>query len=247
MNADAIVAEKLSRHFGGFKAVNRISLSVGAGEVFGFLGANGAGKTTAIRMFCGLLAPTSGQGSVAGFNICTQAESVKHSIGYMSQKFSLYQDLTGRENLNFYGSAYGLSGSDVSDRIKELIDRLGLSQFIDRRTGTLPLGWRQRLALAAALLHQPRILFLDEPTGGVDPVFRRMFWNILYGFAHEGVTIFVTTHHMDEAEYCERISIMHRGKIVAMGQPRELVQSHGSLDLQEMLIDLIRQQERNGE
>jgi len=247
VNTDAVVAENLSRHFGDFKAVDRISLSVGTGEIFGFLGANGAGKTTAIRMFCGLLAPTSGKGSVAGFDIDTHAESIKRSIGYMSQKFSLYQELTGRENLHFYGSAYDLSGNDVIDRIKELSDRLGLSRFLDRRTEFLPLGWRQRLALAATLLHRPRILFLDEPTAGVDPVFRRKFWRILYDLAHEGVTVFVTTHYMDEAEYCKRVSIMHRGKIVVMGAPRELIQSHGASDLQEMFIDLVRHREENGE
>lgn len=245
MDHDAIVVEDLSKHFGEFKAVDKISLTVKTGEIFGFLGANGAGKTTAMRMLCGLLAPTSGKGSVAGNDIFTQPEAIKLSIGYMSQKFSLYQDLTGRENLSFYGAAYNLSGKEVNDRLKELSERLQLAQFIDRRTHLLPLGWRQRLALAAALLHRPRILFLDEPTGGVDPVFRRKFWDFLYELANEGVTIFVTTHYMDEAEYCERISIMHRGKIIVMGQPNELVRSNNAKDLQTMFIDLIREQEEN--
>lgn len=247
MNHDAIVAEDLSRHFGDFKAVDKITLTVKTGEIFGFLGANGAGKTTAIRMLCGLLAPTSGQGRVAGHDIFTQPEAIKLSIGYMSQKFSLYQDLTGRENLSFYGSAYGLSQKEVAERLKYLSERLELSRFIDRRTQSLPLGWRQRLALAAALLHQPRILFLDEPTGGVDPVFRRKFWDYLYALAHEGVTIFVTTHYMDEAEYCERISIMHQGRIVVMGPPRELLRAEGARDLQSMFISLIQKEEaKNG-
>jgi len=246
MNTDAVVAENLSRRFGSFIAVDKLSLTVERGEIFGFLGANGAGKTTAIRMFCGLLAPSSGRGSVAGHDINTQSEAIKHSIGYMSQKFSLYADLNGRENLRFYGAAYGLPAREVDDGIARLSDRLGLSRFMDRRTEALPLGWRQRLALAAALLHRPRILFLDEPTGGVDPVFRRRFWDILYDLAHEGVTVFVTTHYMDEAEYCGRISIMHHGKIVVMGAPRQLVASHGSPDLQTLFIDLIREREANG-
>lgn len=247
MNSNAITAENLSRHFGTFKAVDQISLSVRTGEIFGFLGANGAGKTTAIRMFCGLLEPTSGKGTVAGYDVFTQPEAIKQSIGYMSQKFSLYQDLTGNENLSFYASAYGLTRKELNDRLKELSERLELSTFIDRRAQSLPIGWRQRLALAAALLHRPRILFLDEPTGGVDPVFRRKFWDFLYSLAHEGVTIFVTTHYMDEAEYCERISIMHQGKIVVMGPPRELVQKQGAEDLQTMFIDLIRDREANNE
>lgn len=236
---EAVVVRDLSRHFGDFKAVDQISLDVKSGETFGFLGANGAGKTTTIRMLCGLLAPTSGSGTVAGFDIIRQSENIKRSIGYMSQKFSLYPDLTGKENLAFYGAAYGLSPAETDSRIKELSDRLNLHDFINRQTASLPVGWRQRLALGASLLHRPRILFLDEPTSGVDPVFRRKFWQILYEFAEEGVTVFVTTHYMDEAEYCGRISIMHLGKIVECGKPLELIDRHRSANLEELFIDLI--------
>ena len=193
-NTDAVKIENLTKKFGHFTAVDRISLSVRTGEIFGFLGANGAGKTTAIRMLCGLLLPTSGNGRVAGFDILTQSELIKRTIGYMSQKFSLYPDLTGRENIYFYGAAYGLGKNAIADRLKVLSDRLKLHEFLDRPTASLPIGWRQRLALAVATLHQPRIIFLDEPTGGVDPVFRRRFWAVLYELAEEGVTIFVTTN-----------------------------------------------------
>ncbi len=242
---EAVVVRDLSRHFGSFKAVDEISLSVKTGETFGFLGANGAGKTTTIRMLCGLLAPSSGTGTVAGFDIVRQTEKIKRSIGYMSQKFSLYPDLTGKENLMFYGAAYGLSNADTASRIRELSDRLNLHDFIDRLTASLPVGWRQRLALGASLLHRPRVLFLDEPTSGVDPVFRRKFWQLLYEFAEEGVTVFVTTHYMDEAEYCGRISIMHQGKIVECGRPLDLVDRYGSSNLEELFIDLISS--RNGD
>ena len=243
MNEVAVHTEHLSRHFGSFKAVDRISLTVESGEIFGFLGANGAGKTTAIRMLCGLLLPTSGTGRVAGFDIHSEYEMIKKNIGYMSQKFSLYRDLTGRENLFFYGSAYGLSKAQVRKRIVELSDRLALHEFVDRLSGSLSAGWRQRLALAASLLHQPRILFLDEPTGGVDPLFRRTFWQILYQLAAEGVTVFVTTHYMDEAEYCGRISIMHAGRIIELGKPRELISRHGAPNLEDLFISLIRSKE----
>lgn len=244
MNAgNAVVIDNLSRHFRSFKAVDRISLEVRTGETFGFLGANGAGKTTTIRMLCGLLSPTSGTGTVAGFDINRQAEEIKKSIGYMSQKFSLYPDLTGKENLSFYGAAYGLTRQEVRERTAELTDRLSLGDFIDRLTKSLPVGWRQRLALGVSLLHRPRILFLDEPTSGVDPVFRRKFWQILYELAEEGVTVFVTTHYMDEAEYCGRISIMHQGRIVEAGQPYELIRKHRSENLEELFIDLIKNRE----
>jgi ABC-2 type transport system ATP-binding protein len=239
----AVELKELTRTFGSFTAVDRISLTVRPGEIFGFLGANGAGKTTAIRMMCGLLLPSGGSGSVAGYDILTQSEKIKHSIGYMSQKFSLYPDLTGRENMQFYGSAYNLDRKHLRDRIATLIPLLSLDDFIDRRAGTLPVGWRQRLALSVALLHKPRILFLDEPTGGVDPVFRRRFWDVLYNLAAEGVTIFVTTHYMDEAEYCGRISIMHRGEIVSLGKPFDLVREAGAKDLEEMFIGLIENRE----
>jgi len=244
-NREAVIVRDLSRRFGTFKAVDEISLSVKEGETFGFLGANGAGKTTTIRMLCGLLAPTSGSGMVAGFDITRQTENIKRSIGYMSQKFSLYPDLTGKENLAFYGAAYGLSTADTDSRITELSDRLGLHDFVDRPTSSLPVGWRQRLALGASLLHRPRILFLDEPTSGVDPVFRRKFWQLLYEFAEEGVTVFVTTHYMDEAEYCGRISIMHQGKIVECGKPLELVDRYGSSNLEELFINLISGRNRD--
>lgn len=244
MNAEPMVTvEHLTRRFGSFTAVNDISLTVERREIFGFLGANGAGKTTAIRMLCGLLLPTSGSGTVAGYDIIRQTEAIKRTIGYMSQRFSLYPDLTGRENLGFYAAAYGLSRNQTRRRIAELADRLNLNEFIDRQTRALPVGWRQRLALAAAIMHEPSILFLDEPTGGVDPVFRRRFWDILYALAESGVTIFVTTHYMDEAEYCGRISIMHRGEIVEIGKPYDLVEKHRAASLEDMFIDLIRSRE----
>ncbi|MBI5267578.1 MAG: ABC transporter ATP-binding protein [candidate division Zixibacteria bacterium] len=238
--------DHLTRRFGSFTAVDQISLEVYEGEIFGFLGANGAGKTTAIRMLCGLLLPTSGGGHVAGFDVLTQSEQIKKSIGYMSQKFSLYVDLSARQNLEFYGAAYNLDRRTLADQIAALTQRLSLGEFIDRPAGSLPVGWRQRLALAAALLHKPRILFLDEPTGGVDPVFRRTFWGLLYQLAEEGVTIFVTTHYMDEAEYCNRISIMHAGRIIEMGRPFDLVRDHGAANLEDMFINLIRAQETTG-
>lgn len=244
MSQPAVVIENLSRRFGQFKAVDSISLTVSQGETFGFLGANGAGKTTTIRMLCGLLMPTSGGGKVAGFDIYTQPEQIKKQIGYMSQKFSLYPDLTGRENMHFYAAAYGLPRSYVHQRITTLSSRLSLHNFIDRRADSLPVGWRQRLALGVALLHEPKILFLDEPTAGVDPVFRRKFWEILYELAEEGVTIFVTTHYMDEAEYCGRISIMHQGRIVELGRPFDLIQKLGCDSLEDTFIKLIRSKEQ---
>jgi ABC-2 type transport system ATP-binding protein len=243
MSARAVEIIEMSRVFGSFKAVDRISLTVQTGEIFGFLGANGAGKTTTIRMLCGLLRPTSGSGRVAGYDVYTEYEMIKKNIGYMSQRYSLYKDLTGYENLLFYGSAYALSKKDISDRVKELSKALELDEFINRLSGDIPTGWRQRLALAASLLHRPKILFLDEPTGGVDPVFRRKFWQILYQLAENGITIFVTTHYMDEAEYCGRISIMHAGKIIEVGKPRFLVNSYQVKNLEELFIKLIRSRE----
>ena len=242
----AVVLQDLTRRFDGFTAVDGVSLSVDYGEIFGFLGPNGAGKTTVIRMLCGLLVPTSGRGRVNGHDIWNEPERIKRSIGYMSQKFSLYRDLNGRENLEFYGSVYGLRGRDLRRRMDEVSEDLDLKAFIGRPTGSLPGGWRQRIALAAAILHKPRILFLDEPTGGVDPIFRRRFWEILYGLADRGLTLFVTTHYMDEAEFCRRISIMHRGKIVEMGTPHEVIQRHGGGDLQETFIRLIGEEQRSG-
>jgi ABC-2 type transport system ATP-binding protein len=240
MNGFAVDIENLTRKFGSFTAVDNLSLSVNRGEIFGFLGANGAGKTTAIRMLCGLLEPTSGTGQVAGFDINKEYEQIKKGIGYMSQKFALYPDLTGRENLEFYGAAYNLDKKTVRARIAELTERLSLGEFIDRISGRLPVGWRQRLALSVAIIHRPQVVFLDEPTGGVDPVFRRTFWGLLYELAEEGVTIFVTTHYMDEAEFCGRISIMHAGKLVEIGKPHELVAKYHAKNLEDMFIDLIR-------
>ena len=245
--APAVIINNLTKKFGDFTAVGNISLTVHKGEIFGFLGANGAGKTTAIRMLCGLLLPTSGEGKVNDFDIYKENDEIKKTIGYMSQNFSLYNDLTAYENLWFYGSVYRLKPSALKERIKELSEYLALGKFIDEKTGLLPLGWRQRLALAAALLHRPQILFLDEPTGGVDPVFRRRFWELLYQLADNGTTLFVTTHYMDEAEYCRRISIMHLGEIVEMGSPAELIARHGQPDLQELFISLIKSKESNAQ
>lgn len=240
MNGTAVSLDHLTKKFGHFTAVDDLSLTVNEGEIFGFLGANGAGKTTAIRMLCGLLLPTSGTGHVGGYSILTESEKIKRTIGYMSQKFALYQDLTARENLQFYGAAYNLDAKTVRRRIEELTEQLSLGEFINRLSGSLPTGWRQRLALAVAILHQPKIVFLDEPTGGVDPIFRRTFWSLLYRMADAGVTIFVTTHYMDEAEYCGRISIMHAGKLIEVGKPVDLVRKHQAKNLEDMFIDLIR-------
>lgn len=221
-----IKAEKLTRKFGDFTAVDAISFEVRKGEIFGFLGANGAGKTTAMRMLCGLLSPSSGEASVAGFDIRTQTEKLKKNIGYMSQKFSLYEDLTIAENFRFYGGIYGLSKKQVNQRMDEMLERLDLEASRKSIVGSLPLGWKQKLAFSLALLHRPEVVFLDEPTGGVDPITRRQFWEMIYAAADEGVTIFVTTHYMDEAEYCHRVSIMVDGKIEALDQPDKLKKNY---------------------
>lgn len=242
-----VSADKLTRRFGKFTAVNAISFSVYRGEIFGFLGANGAGKTTAIRMLCGLLLPTSGEGRVLDFDINKDSEKIKRAIGYMSQKFSLYPDLTGRENMQFYADAYGLNAAYTRQRMNEVSEQLELQDFLSEPCGKLPLGWRQRLALGVSILHEPRLLFLDEPTAGVDPEFRRRFWTLLYGMADYGTTIFVTTHYMDEAEYCHRISIMDQGAIVTIGAPHELKQEHGQNNLDDLFIDLIRKDDTRAE
>ncbi len=239
MEGTAVVARGLTRRFGDFVAVDAIDLDVSRGEIFGFLGANGAGKTTAIRMLCGLLAPTSGEASVDGISI-HRAEAVKRRIGYMSQKFSLYGDLTVSENITFYGGVYGLTTDEIKEQSRELISRLGLQPYHNKLTASLPVGFKQRLALGCAVLHQPRILFLDEPTGGVDPVARREFWDLIYELADRGATIFVTTHYMDEAEYCGRVSIMDKGKIVAIGTPGELKQRTATATMQEVFLNVVR-------
>jgi ABC-2 type transport system ATP-binding protein len=218
----AIVVQNLSRHFDGFKAVDDISFEVHRGEIFGFLGPNGAGKSTTIRMLNGLLLPTSGQGRVGGFDIIRENEQIKSHIGYMSQRFSLYEDLTAEENLNFFGGVYGLSASRLKERITEVLTLVGLEERRGELTRNLALGLKQRLALASAIIHQPPILFLDEATSGVDPISRRNFWDLIYAMAEEGRTILVTTHYMDEAEFCDRLVLIYQGRIIAQGTPSEL-------------------------
>jgi ABC-2 type transport system ATP-binding protein len=240
MNEHSVVVKDLAKSFGDFVAVDRVSFEVRAGEIFGLLGANGAGKTTTIRMLAGLLRPTSGGGTVDGWDVNTQHERVKRSIGYMSQKFSLYNDLTVKENLQFFGGVYGLSRAGIEERTAELNDDLGLGEWLDRRTGSLPLGFKQRLALGAAILHKPAIVFLDEPTSGVDPIARRHFWEIINSLAAAGVTIIVTTHYMDEAEYCNRLCIMHAAKIVSLGSPAELKARHGMHSIEDVFVRLVR-------
>ena len=232
----AVRAQGLTRRFGSFTAVDGLSLEVEQGEIFGFLGANGAGKTTAIRMFCGLLGPSAGEAWVDGLPLSTQSEEIKRRIGYMSQRFGLYDDLSVLENLEFYGGIYGLVGEDIRARGDDLLGRLGLSTWRGRRTASLPLGFKQRLALGVAVLHRPRIVFLDEPTGGVDPVARRSFWDLIYEFADAGTMVFVTTHYMDEAEYCGRVSIMTNGRLAALGRPAELKETWGARDMQEVFL-----------
>ncbi len=220
----AIVVKNLSRHFDGFVAVDRVSFEVKRGEIFGFLGPNGAGKSTTIRMLNGLLLPTSGEGQVGGFDIVRETAQIKQSIGYMSQRFSLYEDLTAAENLDFFGGVYGLPRDRLQQRITEVLELVGLEDRRHHLTRTLPLGLKQRLALASAIIHEPPILFLDEATSGVDPISRRNFWDLIYAMALEGVTILVTTHYMEEAEFCDRLVLIFQGRIVAQGTPRELKQ-----------------------
>ncbi|MGL5636446.1 MAG: ABC transporter ATP-binding protein [Bacteroidales bacterium] len=219
-----IEVHDLTKKFGEFIAVNKISFDVDQGEIFGFLGANGAGKTTAIRMLCGLLDPSSGQVTVAGYDVYTQKDQIKRNIGYMSQKFSLYEDLTVNENIDFFSALYGLSRKEKNLRRDQMFDRLGNKDSKGELVRSLPLGWRQKISFSLALIHQPKIVFLDEPTGGVDPVTRRQFWELINQTAAEGITMFVTTHYMDEAEYCNRLSIMADGCIKVLGKPAEICQ-----------------------
>ena len=241
-NEFSVKVEELTRTFGDFVAVDHASFQVYKGEIFGFLGANGAGKTTTIKMLCGLLMPTSGTAYVSGFDIYKQTEEIKQNIGYMSQKFSLYEDLTVAENLEFYGGIYGLNNHELKIARNQAVHSTGLGDHLHKLTRDIPLGWKQRLALSCAIMHQPKILFLDEPTGAVDPISRRNFWSLIYDLADNGTTVFVTTHYMDEAEYCNRLSIMHDGKIIAIGSPRELKQDYHKETIEDVFIDLVKKQ-----
>jgi len=218
----AVIVEDLVRVFGRFVAVDHISFSVPKGEVFGFLGPNGAGKSTTIRMLCGIIVPTSGRGAVAGYDILLESEQIKERIGYMSQRFSLYEDLTVEENIEFYGGVYGVANARLAERKRWILEMANLTERARSLTGELAMGWKQRLALGCALVHEPEILFLDEPTAGVDPISRRSFWDLIYTVAGQGVTVFVTTHYMDEAEHCDRLGLIYRGKLIALGSPRQL-------------------------
>jgi ABC-2 type transport system ATP-binding protein len=240
MNEIVISTDKLTKRFGDFVATNEITFEVNRGEIFGFLGANGAGKTTAMRMLCGLSIPSSGRATVAGFDVYKERESIKRNIGYMSQKFSLYEDLTVVENISFFGGIYGLSRADIRTKSKVLIDQLGLQSQANQLVSGLPLGWKQKLSFSVAVLHEPKIVFLDEPTGGVDPVTRRQFWDLIYEAAARGVTIFVTTHYMDEAEYCNRISIMVDGRIEALDSATALKQLYGAESMDDVFYKLAR-------
>ncbi len=239
-------ARELTKRFGDFIAVDHISFDIYRGEIFGFLGANGAGKTTAMRMLTGLSKPTSGEGYVAGYNIRTQAEQVKRSIGYMSQKFALYEDLKVWENIRLYGGIYGVPGKEIAPRTLALMQRLGLENERDTLVKSLPLGWKQRLAFSVAIFHDPGIVFLDEPTGGVDPAARRSFWEMIYQAADRGITVFVTTHYMDEAEYCDRVSIMVDGRIEALDTPARLKETYQAKNMDEVFRKLARKSRRNG-
>ncbi len=245
MNDVIISVQDLCKCFGDFTAVDHITFEVWRGEIFGFLGANGAGKTTAMRMLCGLSYPTSGSGRVAGFDVMTQGEQIKRHIGYMSQRFSLYDDLTVRENIRLYAGIYGLGRYETLRRTVSVLNRLHFRSEADTLVGSLPLGWKQKLAFSVATLHRPEVVFLDEPTGGVDPVTRRQFWEMIYEAAAGGTTVFVTTHYMDEAEYCSRVSIMVDGKIEALGAPAELKREFGAESMDEVFRILARGAKRS--
>jgi ABC-2 type transport system ATP-binding protein len=240
INQNVIIAEGLTKIFGNFVAVDHISFEVAKGEIFGFLGANGAGKTTAMRMLCGLSTPSSGKATVAGFDLFKDTEQIKKSIGYMSQKFSLYEDLTIRENIQFYGGIYGLSKKQIQEKTTYLVEHLHLQNYQNSLVKSLPLGWKQKLAFSVAIVHDPAIVFLDEPTGGVDPVTRREFWELIYDASERGITVFVTTHYMDEAEYCNRVSIMVDGRIEALDTPKNLKETFNSLSMDEVFLKLAR-------
>lgn len=247
MKEPVIKTEKLTKRYGDFIAANDLSFEVYPGEIFGFLGANGAGKTTAMRMLCGLSAPSSGKATVAGFDIYKQTEDIKKNIGYMSQKFSLYEDLTVMENIKFYAGIYGLSDKMIKDKSEQLVEQLGLKNEAKKLVSELPLGWKQKLSFSVSIVHNPRIVFLDEPTGGVDPVTRRQFWDLIYDAADQGITVFVTTHYMDEAEYCNRISIMVDGKIEALDTPRNLKNKYAADSMDDVFYELARGAKRKAD
>lgn len=235
-----IKARNLSKQFGDFKAVDAISFEVSKGEIFGFLGANGAGKTTAMRMLTGLSRPTGGEATVAGFDVYNQTENIKKRIGYMSQRFSLYEDLTVKENIRFYGGIYGLSRNAILEKNEQIMEELQLKSVAKQLVGSIPLGWKQKLAFSVSMIHDPDIVFLDEPTGGVDPATRRQFWEMIYAAADAGRTVFVTTHYMDEAEYCNRVSIMVDGKIDALDSPAGLKKQFAAKNMDEVFLKLAR-------
>src|SRR6478735_4912322 len=239
-----IKADNLTKQFGDFVAVDNISFEVSKGEIFGFLGANGAGKTTAMRMLCGLSIPTSGEAKVAGFDVYKETEKIKRSIGYMSQKFSLYEDLTVKENIRFYAGIYGKSDRFIKDKTAFLLQNLHMENEANKLVRALPLGWKQKLAFSVAIFHEPGIVFLDEPTGGVDPVTRREFWDLIYEAADRGTTIFVTTHYMDEAEYCNRVSIMVDGRIDALDTPQNLKKTYEAKSMDDVFLKLARKATR---
>lgn len=241
MNEDKVIwTENLTKRFGSFTAVDSINFAVDKGEIFGFLGANGAGKTTAMRMLCGLSTPTSGRGMVAGYDIAKNPEGVKRSIGYMSQRFSLYDELKVWENIRLFAGIYGMTSKEIEARTEEMLCELKFTQERNTLVKSLPLGWKQKLAFSVAIFHDPKIVFLDEPTGGVDPATRRQFWELIYRAVERGITVFVTTHYMDEAEYCDRVSIMVDGRIEALGAPRSLKQTFGASSMDDLFYQLAR-------
>ena len=246
-NDKVITANALTKRFGDFTAVDHISFDVHKGEIFGFLGANGAGKTTAMRMLCGLSLPTSGEATVAGYDVYKENEKIKKSIGYMSQKFSLYENLTVLENIQFYGGVYGLSRSEIKKRGEEMISTLGLQKEAKKLVGELPTGWKQKLSFSVAVFHRPKIVFLDEPTGGVDPITRRQFWDLIYEAATNGITVFVTTHYMDEAEYCKRIAVMVDGKLEALDTPGNLKKTYNTHKMDDVFYQLARRAQRTAD
>jgi len=247
MEEKVIICKDLTKKFGDFVAVDHISFDVKSGEIFGFLGANGAGKTTAMRMLCGLSYPTSGEAIVAGFNVYQQQEKIKKNIGYMSQKFSLYENLSIVENIRFFGGVYGVHDKEIKKRSDDLIQKLGLQSEAKKMVGALPLGWKQKLAFSVAIFHRRKIVFLDEPTGGVDPVTRRQFWDMIYEAAASGITIFVTTHYMDEAEYCNRITVMVDGRIEALDSPGNLKEQFKADSIDDVFYQLARGAKRTAD